>query len=326
MSIQLTRGLALLVIFQLGNAVNCRAQEEAIPVTVEIENVAPENGVAITPVWVGFHSGSFDSYNGGLAALPGLERVAEDGNTSLLSEQFSDFDPAGGGYTYVDNSGPAAESRLVRTGDLRDMYRQDATLGGAPLLPGEVASQQFLLRDDGSNDFFSYASMILPSNDFFIANGNPTAHDISTLLAEGGSISFFIGVPNGGVNDAGTEKETFRFSAGNPLFPGRNLPDGQSEANQGPAEGLPVLNVEGDAYEAFRNPFLDLYIRILEKRVSILKFLVDRYPFLSRPLGRTIAKFEAKLDVLRGFQVNVDGFNFNSYEGGVARVTITVGG
>ncbi len=47
---------------------------------VEIENIGPTGGVAITPVWVGFHDGSFDSYNGGLSNQLGLELLAEDGN------------------------------------------------------------------------------------------------------------------------------------------------------------------------------------------------------------------------------------------------------
>ena len=65
---------------------------QSIDVRVEITNNAPTGGVAITPAWVGFHSGSFDSYNGGLASQPGLESIAEDGSTALISSQFSRLD------------------------------------------------------------------------------------------------------------------------------------------------------------------------------------------------------------------------------------------
>lgn len=226
-------------------------QIEQSSVFVRIENIAPNDGVAITPVWVGFHSGSFDSYNGGTLALEGLERIAEDGNSGLLSAQFNDFDPKNGGYTYIDNSGDVGQSALVRTGDLTDAFRQDATMGNGPLLPGDVATEEFILRNDGSNNYFSYVSMILPSNDFFTANGNPLAHSIGSILQNGGEISFVIGTPNGGVNDAGTEFESFEFSAGNGLFPGRSLPMGQSGPNVGATTSELIANVVGNPFELF---------------------------------------------------------------------------
>ena len=98
---------------------------DPVSVSVRVENVAPDSGVAITPVWAGFHSGSFDSYNGGLLSLEGLERISEDGDTSLITEQFNDFDKELGGYSYIGTDGNSAISALVRTGDLTDVFRQD---------------------------------------------------------------------------------------------------------------------------------------------------------------------------------------------------------
>lgn len=296
-----------------------------VAVTVKIENIAPEGGVAITPVWVGFHSGSFDSYNGGLRSLPGLERVAEDGDTSLLSKQFNDFSPERGGYTYVDNSGDAPRSKLVRTGDLSDINRADATLGGTPLLPGQSATESFELVNDGSNDFFSYVSMVLPTNDFFIANGNPQAHNIAALLTEGGETSFLIGVPNGGVNDAGTERENFRFSAGNGLFPNRNLPGGQTRANQGQRASQPIANVVGNPFERFRliSSRDRQRIQAFRRTVRIVQRLLR--PFTSLPIvAQYLASLEAQVEAFEArLTIDVDGFDFNQYEGGIARVTIT---
>lgn len=215
---------------------------------VEITNNAPDGGVALTPVWVGFHSGSFDSYNGGLTSQPGLEAIAEDGATTLLSNQFNDFNATTGGYTYIDNSGPSPADALVRTGDLRDQYRIDATLGSPtgppPVQPGESVSQDFVIRTDGSNQYFSYVSMVLPSNDFFVANGNPLAHSLASLYDGSGSISFNIGGFNASpVNDAGTEAESYVTSAANGLF---GLAGGQSGPDQpGGSLGLPIANVTG---------------------------------------------------------------------------------
>ena len=266
------------------------AQENTAMVMVMIENISPEGGVALTPLWGGFHNGSFDSYNGGLLSLEGLERIAEDGNTSLLSGQFNDFDPVFGGYTYVDNSGDSPRSALVRTGNLADVYRQDATIGAGPLLPGDSASEIFELRLDGSNDYFSYVSMVLPTNDYFVANGSPVAHDLSDILETGGEISFFIGTPNGGVNDAGTERNGFRFAAGNGLFPMRFLPRGQNRPNQGPPTMDPIANVVGPAFADFR---LNSLGRVPNRRGK-------------RP------------------SINVAGLDFNQYPSGIGLVTITV--
>jgi len=57
--------------------------------------------------------------------------------------------------------------------------------------------------------------MVLPSNDFFVANGNLLAHALTSLL-DGSltTISFNIGTV-GTVNDAGTEVNDFANSPGN---------------------------------------------------------------------------------------------------------------
>ncbi len=303
---------------------SCANAQNTVDVVVVIENIAPDGGVAITPVWGGFHSGSFDSYNGGLASLEGLERVAEDGDTSVVSAQFNDFNANRGGYTYIDNTGDAPASRLVRTGDLSDANRKDATIGSAPLLPDQTAMSMFELTNDGSNDYFSYLSMVLPTNDFFLANGNPLAHDVSGILDNGGEISFLIGTPNGGVNDAGTEREDFRFSAGNPLFPNRNLPAGQSGPNTGRDVELPIANVTGDAFAAFPLILPEDQIRIVKARLyrAFVNKLFRPFRFLYS-VRAFLAAVDAEVRRLEdSLRIDVAGFNFNQYEGGIARVTI----
>ena len=311
----------------LGTFAAVQAQDSTM-VTVTIENIAPDNGVVLTPAWVGFHSGSFDSYNGGLTSLKGLERLAEDGDNSLISEQFLDFNESTGGYTYIDNSNPEApQSRLVRTGDLTDRFRQDATLPSesGPIRPGQTATGTFVLRTDGSNDFFSYASMVLPTNDFFIANGSPVAHDISEILSGGGEVSFFIGTPNSGTNDAGTEREDFRFSAGNPLFEGRNLPAGQSRPNQGRSTRDPIANVTGDAFAAFQLVSFRDRVRVLLFKKFVLRTILILKKFgLAEVNASFIDRLEQRLeDFATSVIIDVDGFDFNQYEDGIARVTIT---
>ena len=193
-------------------------QARALDVEVEVSNVGPAGGVFITPLWVGFHDGSFDSYNGGLGVQEGLERIAEDGNTAVLSGDFLD------GYTYIDGGTNARVLTSQTTG------RVDGTIGNSsgppPIAPGQSVSQQFTIDADGSNRYFSYASMVLPSNDYFIANGSAVAHDLASLYGApaGSQITFFIGQS---VNDAGTEVEDFATSAANGLFPQLNIGGGQ---------------------------------------------------------------------------------------------------
>lgn len=237
-------------------------------VKVSITSNAPDEGIVLTPVWVGFHSGNFDSYDGGLTAQPGLERIAEDGSTALLSQQFLDVN-ANGGYTYVQTpdtvpSSAMRQDALVRTGDASDSARQDATIGSTegpgPLQPGETVSQEFTLSTDGSNQYISYVSMVLPSNDFFVANGNPLAHSLAPIFnGSTDEISFDIGLP-GTVNDAGTEVEDFDNVAP-PLgglqafFPnaGFSGTDGQDGPDVGDVEGIAIANVAGDPFADFLN-------------------------------------------------------------------------
>ncbi|MHC4226836.1 MAG: spondin domain-containing protein [Planctomycetota bacterium] len=53
-------------------------------IIVRIENLGPEGGVYFTPVWMGFHDGSFDLFDPGGLASEALERLAEDGDASQL--------------------------------------------------------------------------------------------------------------------------------------------------------------------------------------------------------------------------------------------------
>lgn len=175
------------------------ASLQAAQIQVDFTNNAPTGGTLQTPVWVGFHDGSFDTFTTGSAATAGLEALAEDGNTSVLSGEL--------------NAGTAGGV--------------DGQVGNAPIGPQGSASNVFDVSNDGSNNYFSYASMVLTSSDFFIANGNPLAVELSDLLDGAVSaVSFDVFR----VYDAGTEVNDFSTSPAATLF-GAN--SGQSMANQG---------------------------------------------------------------------------------------------
>lgn len=180
------------------------AQAGSVDIQVEFTNNAPSNGVIFTPVWTAFHDGSFDTFNLGEKASAGLESLAEDGNTAGLSNEF--------------NASSAGSNGGV-----------DGTLAGI-VGPGGTSNGIFTVSTTGNNDYFSYASMLLPSSDFFIANNNPL--DISDLL-DGVVSSFSFDVFR--VYDAGTEVNDFG-TAPTPPNAARGIPGGQTGPNQGADE------------------------------------------------------------------------------------------
>lgn len=170
------------------------SRADAFQVTVRVENLSPANGTFLTPAWVGFHDGGFDLYDQGSPASAALERLAEDGNTGPLSGLFQSTTTAG-----VDGTIPSA------TG---------------PFAPGSSATMTFSV-DPVSNRFFSYASMVIPSNDAFIANGNPLAHAL--FDSSGNFIGADFIVLGSSVLDAGTEVND--EIPGNTAFFGQASPD-----------------------------------------------------------------------------------------------------
>ncbi|MEO0407204.1 MAG: spondin domain-containing protein [Cyanobacteria bacterium P01_A01_bin.135] len=168
-------------------------------VTISIENLAPENGTAITPLWFGFHDGTFDTYDRGRPVSPGLESLAEDGDTELISQE---FDLAGFGAAQGVIPGP------------------EGTPG--PIDPGEITTLTLELDgSDPSSRFFNYAAMILPSNDFFIANGNEQG--IPVFDEDGNFIGADFIVLGSSVLDAGSEVND--EIPENTAFFGQTVPD-----------------------------------------------------------------------------------------------------
>ena len=188
----------------------------ATVLNVTLTNIAPSGGVGTSPLWVGFHDGSFRSFVPGTATSTALERVAEDGNNAVLTSSF--------------------------TGAVQ------GTLAGGPAFPGAVRSGQFMVDTTGIGRYFSYASMVVVSNDFFIANSNPLAFDLSTLLP-GQTLTIIAGRP-GAVWDAGTEVNDFAFSLANGAF---GIPGGQTGPNQGTTQGGVSTLVTGNAFAGFLN-------------------------------------------------------------------------
>lgn len=186
-------------------------------VTVTIENLAPENGTFITPVWVGFHDGEFDTYDRGRPASPGLESLAEDGDAGGISAEFL-------------ASGNSIDGTLIGTEGIE-----------GPIDPGETVSQTFTVdSDDPSSRYLNYASMILPSNDAFIANGD--SNSVPVFDESGNFIGADFIVYGDGVLDAGTEVNDEAESS--TAFFGQTTPN-TGEAEEGVVELHPGFIAEG---------------------------------------------------------------------------------
>jgi hypothetical protein len=128
------------------------AMADTVQVRVNVENLAPMNSVTFAPLRVGFNNGTFDSFdNGGTATAP-IISVAEGGSGADWFPAFMSADPT-------------------------------ATLGSAvpspagPLLPGGTG-EGTLTVDSSINPYFTFAAMVVPSNDYFIGNDSPTQYQV----------------------------------------------------------------------------------------------------------------------------------------------------
>lgn len=125
------------------------SQAAVVQLKVTVENLAPGDSISFAPLRVGFHSGVFDAFNIGDAARAAIVSVAEGGSGAAWFPAFAAVDP--GAVTGTVLPDPAG-----------------------PLLPAGSGQQTFTIDTD-VNPFFSFAAMVVPSNDFFIGNDAPTA-------------------------------------------------------------------------------------------------------------------------------------------------------
>lgn len=181
----------------LASAMLLASFASATPIRVTITNLAPAQGNFLTPMWVGFHNGSFDIFNIGAAASIGLERIAEDGDTAALSTAFT--------------ASALGNAQATITGPV-----------DPPIAPGQTTHMDFNLDGtDALNRYFSYSTMIIPSNDAFIANDDPTAFQI--FANDGSFLGASILVLGRFVHDAGTEVND--ELPANTAFFGQTVPD-----------------------------------------------------------------------------------------------------
>jgi len=121
------------------------AQAQMRNVTVTVTNLAAPRSVSFAATHLGFHQGTFDAFNNGQAATAGIISVAEPGTGAQWQADFAAADPTS----------------------------TRGSIAGGALLPGSTPRSRSFLVDAGLNRFFTFAAMVVPSNDFFIGNDNP---------------------------------------------------------------------------------------------------------------------------------------------------------
>jgi hypothetical protein len=152
----------------------CSAASAAqVELTITVENLAAPNSVSFAPLHFGVHNGTFDAFDIGTAPGAGIISVAEGGSGTVWQSDFA-----------------AAEPMATR-----------GTVGGL-LQPGEMRSLSVMV-DTTMNQNFTFASMVVPSNDFFIGNDSPTEYRI--FDAAGNLLIGSIGVKANEIWDAGSE-------------------------------------------------------------------------------------------------------------------------
>ncbi len=158
-------------------------------ITVSVTNTAGEGGTFVTPVWFGFHDGAnFDLFTAGEAASLGLERLAEDGVVTGVAAEFNQ---------QVGDNG--VDATILGLGE------------GAPgpIDPGETASFTINVNPDQvGRGFFTWATMIIASNDAFLASPDNALED--SIFDENGNFIGPLTIERFGsdVLDAGTEVNT----------------------------------------------------------------------------------------------------------------------
>lgn len=202
---------------------------------ISFTNNASGGDIFFTPIFSAVHNGSFNTFDAGSAASGSLESLAEDG---AVGGAIADATAAG-----------AVSGAILGTQGASGNFNG----GGPPPLfePGETSTLSLDATSlAGGPIFFSFLSMILPSNDFFI--GNDDAQGIQLLNALGefqgtnGVLEF--DVLYNAVYDAGTELNddgSDGVLANSPFAVGSA--QGPGTANIGPDENGVVRNVAATA-------------------------------------------------------------------------------
>ncbi len=218
------------------------AASQGQSLNIEVENLSPTGGFFLTPLWYGLHDGSFDLFDIGGTASNALEQLAEEGNTAPLEGEF-----AGPGRVQGVITGPAGFGSVS---------------GQPPLIDtGETATGMQAVMDPASYRYFSFASMVIPSNDAFIGNDSGTAYELfdaagnfngplvieilgSDIWDSGTEVNDTMGAAFSTIGGTATDENgTVQMHPGLANFEGTGTPVGLIGAGLAPGPTTPVARI-----------------------------------------------------------------------------------
>lgn len=130
-----------------------------VQVRITVENLSPANSVSLAPFRFGFGNGTFDAFNAGSAGfLLGQPSIAEAPIVSIAE--------GGAGTTWLPGFQAAEPGANVNS----------LTGPGGPFLPGQ--SNSAVITVDTNNRFFTFGTMVVPSNDHFLGNDDPREYEV----------------------------------------------------------------------------------------------------------------------------------------------------
>ena len=192
-------------------------------------------GFALTPVYTAFHDGSFTAFEEGQAASRGVETIAE-----------------------VGVIGPVMGERVAATTDSNGVVNSQGQIfspitdpttnppGRRPLSAGESDTVEVTIDDPTDRRFFTFLSMVIPTNDLFIGS---EGQGIELFNMAGDFIGpSLLNITGADIYDAGTEvNQVLRDVNGDLLESGIAFAAGQS-GNLGEEEtGAGVIAQDGFA-------------------------------------------------------------------------------
>jgi hypothetical protein len=182
---------------------------QTVKLRVTVQNLAPANSVSLAPFRFGFGNGTFDSFDNNqpafLLGAPDISQapivtIAEGGSGSTWFPAFQAAEPNANLGSILGPSIP-------------------------PFLPGQSSSIE--LEVNSSNRYFTFGTMIVPSNDHFLGNANPMAFEV--LDMNGNLMLTSITEDASRIWDAGSETENpanaaFLVGGVNDLRENENMP------------------------------------------------------------------------------------------------------
>lgn len=153
----------------------------AVEVQVSIRHLGAEGGVALSPFTWAAHDGTFSSFSPNSPASSGIEAIAELGDGSAWTASVLGTQPTAKTGTLVANQGG---------------------FGPGIFVPGSSGSAIVTL-DPALNRYFSFGSMVVPSNDAFVGNSN--AMSLPLFDNNGQFIATTLTLTGADIWDAGTE-------------------------------------------------------------------------------------------------------------------------